>query len=311
MSYLTRHPESPFDLDNETLYQRWRECKLRAYPERLEALLVEVNDPRRLTDSEIGALERSCLRANMAIYVGKTGSDPDTDIPVTIGRRLGLERLDRNWLGDDSGLTSLTVAGEGVRTGFIPYTNRPIRWHTDGYYNLPEQQIHGLILHCVQSAADGGGNALLDHEIAYLLLRDENPEYIRALMQPRAMTIPPRMDGTSEEGGEARGEESGPVFSITEQGELHMRFTERKRNIEWLDEPMVKTAVARLAEILNSDSPLIFRGRLEPGMGLIGNNILHDRAGFTDSLERKRMIYRGRYYDRITATGYRRTLATA
>jgi hypothetical protein len=41
--------------------------------------------------------------------------------------------------------------------------------------------VRGLILHCVQSAATGGENQLLDHEIAYILLRDENPDHIRAL----------------------------------------------------------------------------------------------------------------------------------
>ena len=32
-------------------------------------------------------------------------------------------------------------------------------------------------------------NALLDHEIAYLLMRDANPEYVRALMQEDVMLI--------------------------------------------------------------------------------------------------------------------------
>ena len=44
------------------------------------------------------------------------------------------------------------------------------------------------------SAATGGENALLDHEIAYLLLRDADPRYVAALMQPDAMTIPARTD---------------------------------------------------------------------------------------------------------------------
>ena len=56
------------------------------------------------------------------------------------------------------------------------------------------------MLHCVSPAADGGENGLLDPEIAYLRLRDENPEFIRALMAPDAMTIP----ANTEEGGENR-----------------------------------------------------------------------------------------------------------
>ena len=204
-------------------------------------------------------------------------------------------------MGDDSGLTSLTVRDGGTRKFYIPYTNRPIKWHTDGYYNTVDHQINGLMLHCVQSAAEGGENALMDHELAYILLRDENPKYIGALMQPDVMTIPCR----TEHGEVAREEETGPVFSITTEGELHMRFTERKRNIVWKDDSLVQEAVAYLQELLASDSPYIFRGRLEPGMGLVSNNILHDRSAFSDDDGHKRLLYRARYYDRVAGTGFR------
>ena len=166
----------------------------------------------------------------MVIYAGTTGSDPDPEIPLSISRRFGVSGLNHNWLADENGLTSLRVVNDGTRQNYIPYTNRAIKWHTDGYYNAPEKQIHSLLLHCVQNAASGGANALMDHEVAYILLRDRNPDYIRALMAPRAMTIPPRMD---EQGVVARKAESGPVFSITPSGDLHMRYTMRARNVIW------------------------------------------------------------------------------
>jgi hypothetical protein len=34
-------------------------------------------------------------------------------------------------------------------------------------------------------------------------------------------------------------------------------------------------------------------------MGLVCNNVLHDRSGFRDGATRKRLVYRARYYDRI------------
>jgi hypothetical protein len=40
-------------------------------------------------------------------------------------------------------------------------------------------------------------------------------------------------------------------------------------------------------------------------MGLISNNILHDRTGFQDDSDRKRLLYRARYYDRVAGTGFR------
>jgi hypothetical protein len=38
---------------------------------------------------------------------------------------------------------------------------------------------------------------------------------------------------------------------------------------------------------------------LQPGQGLICNNVLHDRSGFDDDGEHKRQLYRLRYYQRI------------
>jgi len=59
--------------------------------------------------------------------------------------------------------------------------------------------------------------------------------------------------------------------------------------------------VKALEAILASDSPYIFRGRLEPGMGLVCNNVLHDRAAFTETPQQKRLYYRARYYERVSA----------
>jgi len=43
---------------------------------------------------------------------------------------------------------------------------------------------------------------------------------------------------------------------------------------------------------------------MQKGQGLIGNNPLHDRAGFSDegSGNTPRLLYRARYHDRIAAT---------
>lgn len=291
---------SPFNLDNNDLYQRWRDQKLQGYPTTLGELLVEINDPRTLTDSEFAALQQRCRKTNMALYASKTGTDPDPEIPLSMGRRFGLQSINKNWLADDTGLTSLTVRNEGVRRNYIPYTNRAINWHTDGYYNAANRQIHALNLHVVMQAASGGENQLMDHEIAYILLREKNPDYIRALMAPKAMTIPARID---EGGTVARPEEPGPVFVIMPSGDLHMRYTIRVNNVMWADDPLSREALAYLQEILNTPSPYIYRGRLESGMGLVSNNVLHDRAAFTDDATHKRHYYRARYFDRLSGTG--------
>jgi alpha-ketoglutarate-dependent taurine dioxygenase len=77
-----------------------------------------------------------------------------------------------------------------------------------------------------------------------------------------------------------------------------MRYTARTRSIVWKDDALTRAAVKALAEIL-ADSEYILSARLRPGMGLICNNVLHTRSGFTDSPEHRRLLYRGRYYDRL------------
>lgn len=289
-------PPAHLDLDNAPAYAAWRERKLASHPRRLEDLLVDIAVPGRLTFAEREALLARCAVANMALYASPTGIDPDKDIPRQLGRQLGLVNLDANRLADDDGISPLAVAPAGTRTEFIPYTDRGIRWHTDGYYNTLERQVRGLLLHCVQRAESGGENRLMDHEIAYILLRDENPDHIRAFMAPDAMTIPPRL----EDGAIARAAQAGPVFSVYPDGFLHMRYTARTVSIEWKADAATRAAVAALERILADEaSPYIFRGRLEPGMGLVCNNVLHDRSAFADSDARKRLLYRARYFDRI------------
>ncbi len=287
----------PFDLADDVSYQRWRKNKLNAYPKHLEDLIVTVADPRNLTNDERNAILDRCRRANMAIYASTTHTAADKDLPRRMGEQFGLVALDQNFLADEDAISTLTVAEEGTgqRTDFIPYTNKPIRWHSDGYYNPPTRRICGMILHCVQDAERGGENRLLDHEIAYILLRDENPDFIRALSEPDAMTIPPRMEGDAE----ARAAESGPVFSLLPNGALHMRYTARTKSIVWKNTPEMRAAVAALEKILASDSAYIIQARLKPGMGLICNNILHDRTGFDDSPVHKRIVFRARYLDRM------------
>jgi alpha-ketoglutarate-dependent taurine dioxygenase len=296
-SHLPHPSGGPFDPADEHAYRAWRERKLREYPAGLEALVVEIGDPRALTPAEREAMLSRCRTANMVVYAsGVRGADKE--IPRRLGLQFGLASLDRNWLADDDGVSRVEVAAEGGRGDFIPYTNRPIRWHTDGYYNPPERTIRAMVLHCVENAAEGGENALLDPEVAYLQLRDEDPAHVRALMRPDAMTIPERTD----DDGVARPAQSGPVFSVDpHSGYLHMRYTARTRSIEWSLDPAVRAAVAALERLLATPSPFIHRLTLAPGMGILCNNVLHDRTGFTDDPARPRLILRARYHERIGA----------
>jgi alpha-ketoglutarate-dependent taurine dioxygenase len=288
---------NPFDLDIDKAYQTWRENKLENYPENVEDLIVEVNDPASLTPAEFNAIQALVVKTNMAVYAGHTGNNPDKEIPAKLGEKFGLTKLDDN-MGADDGVTSLKVVSGQWRGGYIPYTNKLIHWHTDGYYNALDHQIRALFLHCVSPAEKGGENALLDHEVAYIHLRDSNPEYIRAFMANDAMTIP----ANSVDGKEIRPDCVGPVFSVLPDGNLHMRYTARTRSIEWKNDAVTQAAVKELEEFLDSSSPYIYRATLQSGQGLISNNVLHDRSGFEDTGDSKRLLYRLRYYQRIANT---------
>ncbi|MFM2067554.1 MAG: hypothetical protein RLZZ584_2463 [Pseudomonadota bacterium] len=306
---------SPFDLRDRDSYQRWRAWKLAHAPRAAEDLLVEVGDPARLSGAERAALLTCIARCNVAVYRlrGRPGGDAAAGVAKqqasvqALGAQLGLHRLDANWLAEEDGISQITVkAAEGdARAGdgaaFIPYTDRAIRWHTDGYYHPRERRIHAMILHAVRPAQEGGVNRLLDHELAYIALRDEEPALVRALMHPQAMTIPARLGAA----GEARAAQSGPVFSVTPgvdgRPALHLRYTARTRSIVWREDPLTQAAAARLLALL--DAPACAGRvtlRLDAGMGIVGHNLLHDRSAFRDDPAAPRLLLRARYLDRCS-----------
>ena len=291
---------SPFDLANAESYARWRDAKLAQSPTAIADLVVEIADPRRPSDSEHAAILARCQRANMALYSSPTAGEADKSIPALLGEHFGLRHLDHNPGADEDAISSLAVQSDALHAGYIPYTDRPIAWHTDGYYNPPGRQIHGLILHCVRPAAEGGANRLLDHELAYIQVREREPEYIRALMHPECMTIPANHTGGA--GGRAeRAAVTGPVFSVHPDGHLHMRYTDRSRSIQWRDDALTREAVDWLKACLHGPNPFALEARLEAGWGLICNNLLHTRSAFSDGPE-PRLLYRARYYDRIAGS---------
>jgi alpha-ketoglutarate-dependent taurine dioxygenase len=290
--------EHPFALDRREAYLRWRERKLARYPRRAEDLVVEVRDPRSLSDAEAGEIRRLCAAANMAVYASPLAGVADKDIARRLGARLGLARLHANPLADEDGISSLAVTPEKSGRGYIPYSNRRLLWHTDGYYNAPERRIGAFVLHCVRPAAAGGENRLLDPEIAYILLRDADPQFVRALSAPDAMTIP----ANEEDSAAMRPAQTGPVFS-SDGGALHMRYTARTRSIEWRPDEATGAAVQFLQQILDAGSPYVFTLRLAGGQGLVCNNVLHDRSAFSDDPASApgRLVYRARYFDRVAS----------
>jgi alpha-ketoglutarate-dependent taurine dioxygenase len=284
---------SPFNLSSETAYQVWRNHKLDRADYDAETLLVDIADPYALSDDEKKRILDRCQMYNMALYRLSDKSVTDKSLVHAIGKQFGMVNLDANIRSDEDSVSSLEVR-EQVGNKYIPYTNHALSWHTDGYYNALNRQILGMVLHCVSPSDEGGVNGLLDFELAYIYLRDENPAYIEALMHPEAMTIPENI----ENGEVLRPAQKGPVFMFRPNGRVHMRYSARKRNIVWRDTDATRQAAERLVEIMASDTGIV-RYRMNAGEGVITNNVLHNRTGFEDSDEHRRLMYRARYYDSV------------
>ena len=284
----------PFALDEIDAYQSWREQKLTRAARNAEQIIVDIEDPYQLTRQEHEAVLQKCRLHNMALYCLPEAAGTDKALVHSIGEQFGMTHLDANIRSDEDSVSSLEVRGQ-VGNQYIPYTNKALSWHTDGYYNYLDKQIFAIILHCVQPAAEGGENSLLDPDLVYMALRDENPAYIKALMHPEAMTIPENI----EDGKVIRAAQTGPVFMKRPDGRLHMRFSARKRNIAWRDTPETKAAVDMINDLL-ANSDYVIRHRMAAGQGVICNNVLHNRTGFEDSDSQKRLMYRARFYDYIS-----------
>lgn len=290
---------NPFLISSgERAYQQWRKAKLDAYVEKIESMFVDLQDSE-ISESSAQAIMANCKQTNFSLYRLSNPASGDKAFVRQLGLRMGLSRLDGNLCADDDNISSLQVMDVGRRAAYIPYTNKRLSWHTDGYYNKPGEQIRGILMHCARPAAEGGANLVLDHEIAYLQMRDENPLLIQAFMREDAMTIPPNI----ENGVEIRGEQTGPVFSVDSSGHLHMRYSARTRNIEWYNDELTREAVDFLNGLLSVNNPYVFSFSLQAGEGIICNNVLHCRTDFKDDAEHKRLLYRARYFDRVTDKG--------
>lgn len=292
--------DSPYLLENVAAYEDWRSRKLAQAEAAESSRFIEIADLANPTLAEKAALSEACDATNMALYrsAALSGDESRTRTALAaFARAMGLNRFEEHRSAVADGIVPIEVTDTGGRAGFIPYSDRAINWHTDGYYSYraPDMLIRAMVLHCVRNAAEGGISAFLDQDIAYIRLRDADPAFIAAMMHPQAMTIP----GFDDESGMSHGEVAGPVF-VVNGTQLTMRYTIRKRNVIWRDDPVLTAARDKLAQVLAQD-PLIRRGRLNPDEGILCNNVLHDRTAFTNNGDAGagRLLYRIRSYDPV------------
>lgn len=287
--------KSPFLLENEGEYQSWRQRKLQRRAQLAPIRVFAVENDGCIADTERAALRRQVEAYSFVVF--ESSAELGKAAFLTLNRQFGLNRLDANPGSDEDRVTALRVVPENdQRAQYIPYTNRALKWHTDGYYNAHDQRINAFALYCVTQAGRGGGNYLFDHELMYLLIRDQSPELLAALMSNDLMHIPANL----QDNRVVRAEESGPVFSVSPDScVLNMRYTSRPQNIVWKPDKLSQRALNLVREIL-LDSDAVIEIRLRDRQGIVCNNILHGRQAFADDeTASSRLIYRARYYDSI------------
>jgi len=292
MSY-NQNMNSPFLLENQTEYINWRDNKLSHYPVNKKTQFIKLNN-NTLNDNRINLIMKSISKYNFAAYEFDAAL-PDKYLHAFCAK-LGLIKSISNLLSDDDNISNITNQDinkkSTINREYIPYTNKQLNWHTDGYYYPLDQTIKSFLLHCVNPAKEGGQNLLLDHEIIYIHLRDHNPDFIDILMQNNIMEIP---KNNNVEGSKNI---SGPVFYTDDKNFLNMRFTSRQQNIIWKKNDIIKKIKDFIFEFINEDEKYIFKLLLKKNQGYVANNILHKRESYIDG-NKKRLLKRLRFSNRI------------
>ena len=282
-------------ISNQDDYHYWRDQKLANTSSDLSEYFIEIDDPAKLTASEKNKILALCQNNNFALFQIKAQANYEDSI-IRINQQFGLKDFDGHLYVKNKGLAHITQSNNKDQSEFIPYTDKNIGWHTDGYYNPIDARIRAFSLFCVQPAKTGGLSQWIDPDMVYLLLREDNPEVANALTHPQAMSIPEhRVDG------KVRRERSvGPVFFVDElTQQLYMRYTQRKKNIEFFNSIEIQQAIEYLDALLNQKTPYHFQHLLQTGQGILCNNVLHKRQSFVDDAQHPRLLLRGRYFNRI------------
>ena len=266
-------------------FLRWAEEKEKNIPHNVNEILVNIHDINNVKISEIYKIKETINRYNSCIYSSKVALKTNTNL-LKFVESVGMRTYDRNNI-ESNEISTITPLQNNI-INYIPYTDKSLNWHTDGYYD--RKSIFSWLLHCVNPATQGGENYLLDHELAlreYVLRNDD----INNLMAEDALTIPESKDTS-------RSEISTYIFSFKNPyKKLHMRFSMRKDNIG--TSPKASSAITKLREIIENDcAKYSLTYKLQKNEGIITNNILHGREAFKDD-KVKRKLLRIRSYERL------------
>ena len=279
-----------FDLRSDDDYLNWRDEKLAAYPKNVGELVVELGDMTAMTRAEKAKILETVERANMCVFTAGS-AELEMNSLLTLGKQLGVSHTDKTARHAQSD----ELTDSGILNRAIPFSTRHCNWHTDATYYGSDNTIQALFLLCKRPAVEGGSNKVLDHEVLYIQLRDKDSGALEVLMKKDCFNY------RNPASGEIDLHRGGKVFWTNPDGHLCHRFSFRKTDMAWSADSDVTAARQVLESLISDQSAHVIEGRLESGMGLISNNVLHTRERLVDSDDaaKKRLLFRARFYDRV------------
>ena len=264
----------------------WAAKKDLDIPSNINDLKVSISDINYVSKAEISQIKQKLTKFNCCIYASGTDLDDNSTI-MRFAQSLGMRTFDSHNI-DDSAISTISANKDENNIRYIPYTNKGLNWHTDGYYD--SKPIFSWLLHCIEPALSGGENFLLDHELAireYILKYDD----IIYLTNNETFSIP------TDEVAKREITSNYVCDMNNEYKKLHMNFSMRKENI--IVNKDSESAMSKLIKIIKEDCKKYhLTYKLSKSEGIVSNNILHGRNAFKDGRV-MRKILRIRSHERL------------
>ena len=271
-------------------YKRWKDNKLATFTKNLDELTVQITSPNAISKPEKSMVISLLENHNIVFFHIDRIKQTNKSTIKNFASQIGLSNYELDSQSDEDGLTEIKdIKTTEKLSEYVPYTTKELNWHTDGYYTDQKNSVLSWLLFCKTSAESGGINKYLDHEIAYILFNNISKR-LEDLMLDDACCIP-------ENSITNRKEVFNPVFMFKNK-KLHMKFSMRKKNIIWNNNSL--KAIDVLKSIIKDSSQYHITKKLDTGMGVITNNVIHMRTAFTNSKNKNRLLYRLRSKKRVT-----------
>ena len=125
-------------------FKQWASDKEDNIPLNIDDLKIDIRDINHVSLKEIAMIKDKIKRFNCCIYKSQQDLLAQADL-INFAKSIGMKTYDSNNV-HNSPVSSIMPIETEESLNYIPYTNKKLNWHTDGYYN--EKPIFSWLLHC-------------------------------------------------------------------------------------------------------------------------------------------------------------------